>query len=428
MVSESRLDSIDRQTRASASESENSLFNAVMSPNAAAETNVWRASFGETGLIRPRITPHPSPWGGSSDSTPLPAPSFPIPDSRPIPAPGSDRRGNSGSDSDGPWNKIPGSPWSNGGSDRDSGSSTDAPARPLPGGQRERDAVNAFNQDRVTRTQYSFENAAEKFKELGQENEVALELQMRDWLQKQNSLNPLTFMRGTAVIADGLGQFRLDEGSRIDLTSHQDTKPRILKGYDYDFGGEATTWLRLAAGSLVEAQQYVRGHKGLVIDGQPMDDNYIQQLKNLQTGVESHLNRIYGAHDVEGIYNHLVKEVRFNSGDWQQGLVRLKYQLDGLKSGDNKYVAKSARDVALGFLAEATYMSSRDNGEEARIMYREANQYLSMSQRLDGSAPDNLALQNISNRLRPQIEKAIDNQWKDPFGNPFEIPKPTVMV
>jgi hypothetical protein len=43
---------------------------------------------------------------------------------------------------------------------------------------------------------------------------------------------------------------------------------------------------------------------------------------------------------------------------------------------------------------------------------------------LDGAAPDNIALAQISNRLRPQINKAIDNQWSDPFGNPFNIPKP----
>jgi hypothetical protein len=286
------------------------------------------------------------------------------------------------------------------------------------------DAIDAFNRDQVTRTEYTFNDAVDKFKALGQQNEVSLELQMRDWLGQQNSKNPLTFMRGTAVIADGLGQFRLGAGSRIDLTSHQDTKPRILQGYDYDFGGEATTWLRMAAGSLVEGQQYVRGHKGLVIDGQSMDDAYLNQLKNLQTGVETNLNKVYGAHDVNGVYNEVRNQVRVNAGDWQQGLVRLQRQLDGLRSTDNRFISKSARDVALGYLAEADYMSTQNNGEDAKIMYQSANKYLNLAMQKDASAPDNYALQNISAKLRPQIEKAIDNQWSDPFGNPFNIPKP----
>lgn len=417
----------------------------------------------QTDLLMPRFERRPSPWGKPSDvsslppapnpipaperpaprpvpprpapsvprdsdwtTTPAPAPERPIPRPvpRPVPGPGTDTGGPWDKAPGAPWNKAPGGPWDTSGSGSDSGAGR--PSNPRSAKQEE--FARAFEQDKVSRTSYSFDNAVAKGAALGRENEVALELQMREWLGKQNSTNPITHMRGTAVLAASLGQFRLEEGSRIDLASHQNTKPRILKGYAYDFGGEANIWLRMAAGSLVSAQNYVLGHKDLVVEGQPMDDAYLRQLKSLQTKVEDQLEVIYGPHDIEAIYAEVRKQVRSNAGDWQQGLVRLKRQLDGTQSNDGRYVAKSARDVALGFLAEADYMSSRGNGEDAKIMYREANQYLAMSQRLDGAAPDNYALAKISGRLKPQIDKATDDQWRDPFNNPFEIPNPNSLI
>lgn len=318
-----------------------------------------------------------------------------------------------------PGDFFPGYP---GGSSDRTGNSGDG-NRSTPAVSRD-EAVSAFKQDQSSRSEYSFDNAVAKLSALGKQNEVSLELLLRDWMGTQNSQQPLTFMRGTAALAAGLGEFRLDEGSRIDLTSHQDTKPRILKGFDYDFGGEATTFLRLSAGSLVEAQQYVQGHKGQVIDGQSMDDAYIRQLHNLQTEIEGKLNVIYGAHDVNGVYNTLKNEVRIHAGDWQKGLVDLQHKLDGLRTSDNRFISKSARDVALGYLAEADYMSSQNNGEDAKIMYRDSMKYLGLAMAKDANAPDNRAIQTIAEKLRAQINGAVDNQWNDPFNNPFSIPKP----
>jgi hypothetical protein len=283
---------------------------------------------------------------------------------------------------------------------------------------------NSFNHDQLTRTESTFDNAVEKGKELGKENEAALELQMRDWLAKQGTTNPITHMRGTAVIADALGQFRLEEGSRFDLTSHADKKDRILKGYNFDFGGEATTWLRMAAGSLVSAQNFALSHKGQTVDGQVMDDNYVQQLKNEQTKVEAKLNLVYGHHDVQGVFDELVKQARVNSGDMQQALVRLKNQLDVLNSSDTRFVAKSSRDLAIGYLAEATYMAKNNNGEEARIMYQAAMTYLKNSQQLDPSNPDNNDLQRIQSDVAKGIPGAISNQYDSHWDNPFQLKTP----
>jgi hypothetical protein len=287
-----------------------------------------------------------------------------------------------------------------------------------------RDAVDkSLQDDQETRSESSFETAVAQCKALGKQDEVALESLMKDWLAP-SSKDLLTSMRGIAAVADGIGEFRLEEGSRIDPKSHQDTKPRILKGYDYDFGGEATSFLRMAVGELVQAQQYVNGHKGHVFEGQPMDDAYIQQLHNLQTDVEDKLNIVYGKHDVDSIYKVLQHEIRYHPEDWQKGLVRMRQTLDDLKTTDQRFLAKSARDLALGYLSEAAYMASQDNGEDAKIVYQDANKYLRMSMKNDASAPDNLAIQNISTQLAPHINQAIDNNWKDPFDNPFNIPIP----
>jgi hypothetical protein len=287
------------------------------------------------------------------------------------------------------------------------------------------DFQSSVSHDQLTRTESTFDSAVKKGAKLGKENEAALELEMRDWMSKQSSTNPLTFARTTAIISASLGQFRLEEGSRLDLTSHADKKPRILKGSDYDFGGEATTWLRMSAGSLVQAQNFVMSHKGQTVDGQTMDDNYVQQLKNEQTKVEAKLNVVYGKHDMQGIYEEMTKQARVNSGDMQQGLVRMKNQLDVLNSNDSRFVAKCCRDMAIGYLAEANYMTSKNNGEEARIMFQAAVQYLQRSEQLDKSAPDNEAIEKIQASLAKSIPGAVANQYNSNWNNPFQLKTPS---
>ena len=286
------------------------------------------------------------------------------------------------------------------------------------------DSGSAFEHDKTTRTEKSFENAVEKGKTLGKENEVALELQFADWLNKQSTTNPITHDRGIAVLGDALGEFRLEAGARLDPASHADKKDRILKGANLDFGGEATSYLRWAAGSLIEAQNYVITHKGQTVEGQVMDDAYIQQLKNLQTKVEGKLNLVYGSHDIPGIFNELTKQVRVNSGDMQHALVRMKNTLDVSTSKDPRFLAKSNRDMAIGWLAEASYMTSRGNGEEARICYQAAVQNLQNSERLDSSAPDNQALEKIQSDVAKGIPGAISSQYGSHLNNPFQLNTP----
>jgi hypothetical protein len=292
-------------------------------------------------------------------------------------------------------------------------------------------AQNAFTHDQMARTDSSFDNAVKAGKKLGEENEVALELQMRDWLAKQSITSPVTHMRGTAVLGAALGEFRLESGTRLDINSHADKKDRILKGYNYDFGGEATTWLRMSAGSLVSAQQYAETHKGQTVDGQVMDDNYIQQLKNEQKRVEDDLNKVYGEHDIKGIFNELKDQARVNGTDMDQALVRMKNTLDVTTSKDPKFVAKSSRDVAIGFLAKASYMATKNNGGDANVMYQAAIQYLRQAEQLDPNNPDNKKMEELQLDVvkgipgaQPSIQQAINNQYKSNWNNPFQLQTP----
>lgn len=292
-----------------------------------------------------------------------------------------------------------------------------------------KDAQAAFKIDQSARTDESFRLAVESHKALARTNEVALEAMIRDYMRNEQTHQPLAHFRGTALLATSIGEYRLEEGSRIDPKSLPNEKARMFKGYDFDFGGEATKWFRAAAGYLVMARNYINNHMGDVVDGQKMDASYLKQVERLQSGVEQKLEKVYGSHDVEGIYAEIRRQVRENAPDWQQGLVRMKWELNDPKTTDPRFIAKKNRDVALGYLAEADYKSSLANGEDAKILYRDAMKMLADSKSLDYNAPDNQAVERIAVRLKPQIDKALQDQWDNPFNNPFEIPNPNrVMV
>jgi hypothetical protein len=283
---------------------------------------------------------------------------------------------------------------------------------------------SAFNHDQNTNSEASFDKAVSRGVALGKENEVALELEMRDWMAKQNTLPQLSNMRGTAILADALGQFRLEGGSRLDLASHEDKKPRILAGENLDFGGEATNWLRMAAGSAVAAENFAITHKGQTVGTQVMDDNYIQQMKNEQTKIESQLNLVYGKHDMQKVFNVLTDQARTHWDDMDQALVRLSNQLSVTNSKDNRFVAKSSRDLAIGFLAEAKYVSDKGNGEDAVKFYQSAMTYLHNSEQLDANNPDNPQIEQIQASVAAKIPGAVSDQYKSTINNPFQLKAP----
>jgi len=268
--------------------------------------------------------------------------------------------------------------------------------------------INAMDADQRIHSTASFQDAVSSGKTLGKQDEVALEIQMRDWLCNKDKLAPVNANRGTALLADALGEFRLESGTRLDRHSHADTKDRILKTSNYDFGGEAESFLRMSAGALVESQNYVDAHKGTTEGGQVLDESYKRQLQEEQKSVESRLDTIYGAHDIPSIFDELKQQFRQNPEDLEKAMVRIDYT-EELPSSDTRMKAKEDRDLALGYLAAASHFAEIKGAVDAGILYNDAVKRLHKAEELASDAPDNQALEKLQHAVAKEIPEVVDD-------------------
>ena len=248
------------------------------------------------------------------------------------------------------------------------------------------DAENAFNRDQLLKTMESYKNAVAKEKAMGLQTDDAICLKWEDWSKKEKQMNLNEYMRGTAVIFESLGQARLELGSRLDPDNHNVNENRILKSEKIDFGGEAAQDLRRAAGVIVSAQDYANTHPETVSGA-----GYVAQLSEIQKNIESQLDSIYGAHDIDSVYAQL-KSVGYEK--LSKAVVRMKGDL-GVRSNsssDARFLAKAARDICLGELV----LGAGANASPA--LKEDALKYLKMSESLDPTAPDNQSLRRIVER------------------------------
>ncbi|MBX9724325.1 MAG: hypothetical protein K2X81_23150, partial [Candidatus Obscuribacterales bacterium] len=258
----------------------------------------------------------------------------------------------------------------------------------------------------------SFEKSVASAKTLGKENEVALELQMRDWMSEEKNKLPVQYLRGVAALADGLGQFRLEEGSRLDPASHANTKDRILKGFNLDFGGEATTWLNLSDKALSGALREVDAHSGQTVDGVQMNSAYKDQLQAIQKSVQAKLQIVEDPHDLDAAFKFLANLP--NKDDLQMAILRMKSQADlAGPNADPLFTAKLDRDTALGMFAVADSMGGRGQDKEAEIMFKSASTYLAQSEKLRGKdLPDNQQLEKIRMQVAKSISSMVESALK----------------
>ncbi len=289
------------------------------------------------------------------------------------------------------------------------------------GQQLNSDTTEAVKADVGRRTDSTFESIVKKGTKLGKENEAALELQMADFQQNHANDHPLNRLRGTAGLAAAVGNMWLDYGTKTDLTKHN-KEGRLLEGSNLDLGGQATSFLRLSAGSLVEAQNYAMQHKGEEVNGKQIDDREVQDLQKSLKSVEDKLKAVYGEHDIDGIFKTLKDNYRANEDALNHFGVNLKAQVDGLRTNDPQYKAKMCRDVALLFMSIADYKADKNNGGDAAILYSDAQRYLTQAGQLDGNAPDQRKLLMIADRMRSKVPQAVQNQYNNHFDNPFSVP------
>lgn len=304
----------------------------------------------------------------------------------------------------------------------------------------------AFNRDRLTHNIDSFGTAVDKGKALGKENEAKLELEWTDWQSKDpgdkgDPAKKMSFWRGNATLAASLGEFRLEAGSRLSIAGHvkgiaeaqhADKEERLFKGENLDFGGESLTWLRLAARDIIRMRNYARANEGQTVDGVKLDAAYDQQLEKMQKRVESQIDKIYGEHNIEKIYDQIVNDQSgnfFNTKAIATGqvfsldkaLVKLVEEREVLRSKDVRYLAKKDRDIALGYLAEAERATRSNNGMDADALGKTAWQALQRAEQLDPENKDLPKLKKIASRVVKNIQPAINNQWESKGPNPFEI-------
>jgi hypothetical protein len=94
-------------------------------------------------------------------------------------------------------------------------------------------------------------------------------------------------------------------------------------------------------------------------------------------------------------------------------------------------MAKSARDLAIGYFAKASYSATKNNGEESYKLYQAGAQFLQKAEQFSPDAPDNQALEKIQKDVargvpgaQQSIQSAVDNQYRSSWDNPFQLKTP----
>lgn len=279
------------------------------------------------------------------------------------------------------------------------------------------------DKDSIAQTVDSFETAALKAKELGIENPAALELQTQDQINRRNQ-HPVEYERANALLAYGLGMARLDKGSRLSV-AHRDENSYFLKGRNYDFNCTAAEQFNSAVKSLETAEKYVWSHRGEVMSGgKQIDANYAAQLEILRSKVLEKSSTIYGEHDMEAVYSVIKDKCRTDQQNLLQftreGVEKLGLLGETLTTSDRRYAAKMCRDLTLAVLAYAETCVQAHNGEDARSFFDAAERHLQNAQALEDS-PNNRKLRELLDRVRANIPGAVQQQWQNPFNDPFNL-------
>lgn len=314
--------------------------------------------------------------------------------------------------------------------DTGSESANDAPSDPSA-----QLAHDILDKDLTTRTEASFKDAVNAYKALERKHDDAAQSELNAWEKQQDQLNPLKCDRGLAIITQGIGEYKLDAGSTFNMGGNNNadtsiitplpsdnTKP-ILAGLKYDFGGEATAYLRASSEALKNAQIYVSGHRGQVVDGQPLDSNYQQQLQKLEGQVDNDLNAVYGygqkPHNIRDVFDVIKQNIEQDQvGSWKS-LVTLSEQYQANQgteaNRDNRYMAKQARDLAIGYLAEG---EMRDFVDDGKAFYQKAVTRLQDSMQRDPDSPDNALLEQLLVEEKDKVGKHVPTWNQVPKGQP----------
>lgn len=247
------------------------------------------------------------------------------------------------------------------------------------------DARTFVEVDKQERKEATFEDAVARTKRFAKDNENAATLLVSDWQAYSGGGGTLLeVQRGRAALMVGLGEARLDKGTRIDQREY-DRGDRVLAGLNYDLGGEAANFFRAAHTSLDECQKYARANKGRSVNGRAIDDAEIAQYDKLKQKVEQQLSAIYGSHDIDAV----MKELRFRAQSQPDDLKRfgenLKGYADSLTDADPRHKSKILRDLSLLHVA---FSNTADDPTTKSEHLSKAMQCYEIARRLNPDAPD----------------------------------------
>lgn len=247
------------------------------------------------------------------------------------------------------------------------------------------DARTYVEVDKESRSESTFAEAASRIKRFALENENAATLLVSDWQNySKTSENLLEVQRGRAAILTGLGEARLEKGTRIDQREY-DRGDRVLPGKNYDLGGEAANFLRSAWTSLDQCQTFARANIGKTFNGRAISEAEVQQYSKLKADVKTKLDVIYGAHEIGQIADDLKLRAESQPDELRKFAENLKDYCESLSDADPQYKSKILRDLVLLHIAFGRVAQDEASKNEHQ---RRALACLERAKILDGSAPD----------------------------------------
>ncbi len=247
------------------------------------------------------------------------------------------------------------------------------------------DARAFIEVDKQERRESTFAESVARTKRFALENENAATLLVSDWQTYSGSGGSLLeVQRGRAALMIGLGEARLEKGTRIDQREY-DRGDRALAGKNYDLGGEAANFLRSAYTSLDESQKFARANKGRTVNNRLIDDAEIAQYDRFKEKVQSQLDTIYGAHDLDQVMTELKARAQSQPEDLKRFGDNLKEYASKLTDADPQYKSKILRDLALLHIA---FNSAEPDPGTKNEHLRIAITYYESARLLSDKAPD----------------------------------------
>ena len=337
-------------------------------------------------------------------------------------------------------------------------------------GDIEAKAVDNSKQDKQERTYGSFEKTVEGFKELGQKNEIILEQNLGQLLVDSNKNyktmsqeEKLGAHRTTAALARALGEYRLENGTRL-APGTTDRPTYILDGLGLDMGGDALAFLQMSRNSVKGSQAMTKIMMDNQAFGTKVTEQELKDLDRVADKVNADINTITGKHDLEkamgklsnflerGTTAHgatLNKEIAFHKTFVEELNKKIGRNMPMLRMSNGEMnpdaalmVSKLLRDQALAKLAQTAY--KLDHGDDpigaGQLLYGTpqgrnevlpgtdkpkgfdgAMQAIMLAEKLAPDNPDLAELKAIATRLHEQVQAKAPTQYSNYKTNPLGV-------